>query len=114
MGWLQAPNVPLTLSVQNNSVPFTVSVPAGTSEGTYVVTVNSVFLFLGASSQSVRSYVRIVVSARSGWSWGFADPFVNGLNSLWAYVMSSLSLILMSVSAFAAIIVVGVVARKRR
>jgi len=116
-GWLQGSNVPLTLSVQNNSVPFTVSVPAGAAEGVYVVTVNSVFLYLGASSQSVKSYVRIVVGGGSPW-WGFLNPIigpvVQGASSISAYIMSSLALVLMSVSAFAALIVVAVVARKRR
>lgn len=110
--WLQGSNVPLTLSVQNNSVPISVSVPAGTADGTYIITVNSVFLFLGASSQSVKSQVTIVVGS-AGWSWGFFSPVVQGFSSIWAFAMSNLALLSLSGSAFTALIVVAVVARKR-
>lgn len=96
-------SVPVVLTVDNRSVPLTVTVPEGAADGQYVV--NVVSAYSGSyGSGSVKSRVIVTVGAAvAGWT-----------DQAWAWALANETLLLLSFAGVAALVTVGAVARTKR
>lgn len=75
-GWVSADRVlPLTLTVNENKVPYSVSVPSGVADGTYTVVASCVlsYSYGGSTFQNAFSGKILVVVGIAAYSWGWLD-----------------------------------------
>jgi hypothetical protein len=125
--WLQGPSLPYSLgSGVNASVPISVNVSSGVAGGAYSIQVSCQFMFSGGA-QSVVAHVTVNVGAAQAsffpsWltSWIPSDlgnvfaQITSGFWSLIGLAEQNLWLVTMSVGLIIMLLMIGLVARRRR
>jgi hypothetical protein len=108
--WVQVGSLPITLSAFSNTIPFIVTVPSGTSEGQYNASTTCTIAYT-SSIQAVRAQILINVTPAQS---SIANAIGDGWNQIAAWTLAHLGWILVSASTMAALIVIALVAGRKK